>query len=159
MTNHKENAWRPGCGTAPYVKKLEKQDAMAMHALEQACFSTPWSLAQCRAALHNPAFMAFGIWRSRTLLAYISAYHINGELEILNLGVMPAERRRGLAQILLHGLLQAGNKMGMQKTVLEVRESNFAAIALYHKFGFRPAGMRPRYYPDNGENALIFERV
>jgi [ribosomal protein S18]-alanine N-acetyltransferase len=38
---------------------------------------------------------------------------------------------------------------------LEVRVSNRSAIAMYERFGFRPAGIRPRYYHDNGEDALI----
>lgn len=128
-----------------------------MHELEKACFSLPWSLSQCEDAFSQKAFAAFGIWRGGQLAAYISLYHLEGEMEILNLAVMRQERRQGLGRRLLDMILQVGRKMGMQKAILEVRSSNQAAINLYRNAGFRLAGSRRRYYPDTGEDALIFQ--
>jgi ribosomal-protein-alanine N-acetyltransferase len=45
--------------------------------------------------------------------------------------------------------------IGAAVVTLEVRLSNVAARQLYQRFGFRPVGVRPRYYSDNGEDALI----
>lgn len=101
-------------------------------------------------------FAAFGLWQDELLLAYISFFRSPEEIEILNLAVHPRGRRRGYASHMLHLLLQAGRKMGMQKAVLEVREKNIAAIALYEKAGFYMAGLRKRYYSDTGENAMIY---
>lgn len=129
-----------------------------MAAIERRCFSLPWSASQCANALAQKNFAAFGLWRPAGLFAYISLYHAGGELEILNLAVDPDMRRQGHGANLLALVLQAANKMGMQKAVLEVRRSNFAAIALYGKNGFRQVGIRTGYYPDNGEDALIFSR-
>jgi ribosomal-protein-alanine N-acetyltransferase len=42
-----------------------------------------------------------------------------------------------------------------REATLEVRLSNLPARKLYEKYGFRPVGIRPRYYSDNGEDALI----
>ena len=70
----------------------------------------------------------------------------------------PAARRRGLGRRLLLLALQAGRKMGMQKAILEVREGNVAALALYRASGFVQAGRRRRYYADTGEDALVLER-
>lgn len=130
-----------------------------MHNLEEICFSMPWTFQQCRTALANNGFCAFGLWIHDLLIAYLSAYHIGNELEILNLGVIPQERNQGHASRLLGAVLQAADKMGMQKAVLEVRRGNSAAIALYKKFGFVHHGTRPRYYADTGEDALIFSRT
>lgn len=116
----------------------------------------PWTSAQCRAALAQGNFSAFGLWQGKTLVAYISFFHNAGEIEILNLAVHPFARREGNGERLLHLLLQAGRKMSMQKAVLEVRESNLPAISLYEKCGFRMTGLRKRYYGDTGENALIY---
>ena len=69
----------------------------------------------------------------------------------------PAARRRGLGRRLLLLALQAGRKMGMQKAILEVREGNAPALALYRASGFVRTGRRPRYYADTGEDALILE--
>ena len=80
-----------------------------------------------------------------------------GELEILNLAVEPAARRRGCGRRLLLLALQAGRKMGMQKAILEVREGNVPALALYRASGFSETGRRRRYYADTGEDALVLE--
>ena len=139
-----------------------------MWELERRCFTLPWSEDQCRAAFAQPAFAAFGLWEGPRLAAYISLYLLGapaspdyapcGELEILNLAVEPESRRRGLGRRLLLLALQAGRKMGMQKALLEVREHNVAALALYRACGFAEAGRRRRYYADTGEDALVLER-
>ena len=137
-----------------------------MWELERRCFTLPWSEEQCRAAFGQPAFAAFGLWSGGRLLAYISLYCLGapgasyptgGELEILNLAVEPAARRQGLGRRLLLLALQAGRKMGMQKAILEVREGNGPALALYRASGFIQSGRRRRYYADTGEDALVLE--
>jgi ribosomal-protein-alanine N-acetyltransferase len=72
--------------------------------------------------------------------------------------VDPDQRRTGVATALLDALLQRVGDSQARYT-LEVRESNAAAIALYERFGFRSAGMRRRYYQDNGEDAFIMWRT
>lgn len=127
-----------------------------MAELERACFSLPWDSRQCRNAFQQPAFAAFGCWQKESLVAYVSIYHVRPEMEILNVAVMPLERRKGLGRRILDMVLQAAVKMGMQKTTLDVREGNIAAIALYRSLGFCQCGRRTRYYPDTGEDALIY---
>lgn len=90
------------------------------------------------------------------LLAYTSVYHTLDELEILNLAVRPEERRKGFGRRILGMALQVARKMGMQKVLLEVRVGNHAAIGLYQDSGFRQVGVRPCYYTDTGEDALIY---
>lgn len=137
-------------------RRLRNEDASAMHELESICFSMPWTFAQCEAVLLQDNFAAFGLWRDDRLLTYISFYHFDYEMEILNLAVHPFARRRGLGWNTLLMLLQEGRKMGMHKVALEVRERNQAAIGLYEKAGFYVTGVRKKYYSDTGENALIY---
>lgn len=127
-----------------------------MSRLEKACFSLPWTEKQCAAALAQPAFSAWGVWQNKVLLAYLSFYQSGPEAEILNLAVAPVARRQGLGKHLLQALLQGAAKMGIQKIALETRESNLPAITLYENCGFRTSGRRRRYYPDTGEDALIY---
>lgn len=141
------------------IRRLAPSDAQAMNDMEKACFTMPWSLKQCGLALAQEAFFAWGLWRDAEILAYATMYQAAGELDIVNLGVLPWERRKGYAFRLLSLVLQACSKMGMQKALLEVRESNFAAISLYEKCGFRKCGLRKGYYTDTGENALIYSRI
>jgi ribosomal-protein-alanine N-acetyltransferase len=76
----------------------------------------------------------------------------------MNVAVDDRLLRRGIATAMLAELFAQADKPGEQYT-LEVRESNDAAIALYEHFGFRSAGMRPGYYHDNKEDAVIMWRT
>jgi [ribosomal protein S18]-alanine N-acetyltransferase len=75
----------------------------------------------------------------------------------MNVAVDPARRREGIGRALIEGLIaRAGTEASY---TLEVRVSNAAAIALYESYDFRRAGTRPRYYADNGEDAVIMWRA
>ncbi|GHU93857.1 ribosomal protein S18-alanine N-acetyltransferase [Candidatus Desulfovibrio trichonymphae] len=139
-----------------HFQRITPQYAEAMQDLERRCFSTPWSEEQCRSAFTQPAFVAFGLMRGMNLIAYISVYHTANELEILNLGVVSEERRRGFGRCLLEMALRVAGKMGIEKAQLEVRESNHVAICLYQSCGFSKVGIRSHYYSDFGEDALIY---
>jgi ribosomal-protein-alanine N-acetyltransferase len=79
-------------------------------------------------------------------------------MEILNLAVEAALRRRGVASRLLEAALAFARVAGVKTAFLEVRSSNAGAIALYEGHGFAPAGHRPRYYSDPPEDALVLSR-
>lgn len=119
----------------------------------------PWSAEQFRQAFEQKSFAAFGLRQQGQLVAYISIYHAAGELEILNIAVNPVHRRQGHGKNLLRMMLQVARKMGIERAVLEVRTSNVPALALYQGLGFEKAGLRPKYYADTGEDALIYQYV
>lgn len=146
-----------GISALPFRRLLLK-DASAMAGIEQICFTLPWTEKQCAGALTQSSFAAFGLMERGKLIGYISIYHFLPEMEIVNLGVLPAFRRKGAASRMLEKVLHIGHKMGMQKVSLEVRETNFPAIRLYRAMGFIQAGIRKKYYPDTNENALILKR-
>ncbi|MCS6937979.1 MAG: ribosomal protein S18-alanine N-acetyltransferase [Roseiflexaceae bacterium] len=77
------------------------------------------------------------------------------EGHITTIAVAPAYRGRGIGELLLNGLIDQALDLHADVLTLEVRVSNIVAQQLYLKYGFRPAGTRPRYYTDNGEDALI----
>jgi [ribosomal protein S18]-alanine N-acetyltransferase len=77
-----------------------------------------------------------------------------GEAHITNIAVTPECRRRGIAARLLLSVLRLAIERGALAATLEVRVANVAAQKMYHRFGFVPAGVRPKYYQD-GEDALI----
>lgn len=138
------------------MRRLDSRDTENLWELEKSCFSLPWSADQLRGAFAQPAFSALGVCAGSSILAYLSCYRAADELEILNLATSPGCRRQGHARLLLELLLHEAAKMGMQKIWLEVRQGNGAAISLYESCGFRRAGRRPRYYPDTGEDALVY---
>lgn len=154
MTATVKNIYKePGC-----FQKLAPEHAREIYELEKLCFSLPWSQAQCLGALKQPNFGAYGLWQNTKLCAYVSFYHNQTEMEIVNLAVHPQIRRQGLASQILAALLQAAAKMSIEKIVLEVREANIPAQDLYRKHGFRQTGVRKGYYPDTRENALVLVR-
>ena len=67
----------------------------------------------------------------------------------------PDFRRQGVGERLLRDALLDAKNLGARLAFLEVRETNTAAQAMYEKFGFRITGKRPRYYRDNGEDAIL----
>lgn len=143
-------------GDPVVFRRLGPGDSPHMYALEKSCFSLPWSEAQCRTAFGQKAFAAFGLWQAEELFAYISLYHTPDEVEILNLAVSPEKRRQGHGRRILELLLQVVCKMGIPKVLLEVRRTNRPAIALYESCGFNRVGIRPHYYEDTKEDALIY---
>lgn len=140
------------------VRKLTAQDAGAVYAIESRCFAMPWTERQCLAAFAQKAFLAYGVFQSTGLLAYVTFYHVIDEFEILNIAVLPEFRRMGIARHLLLTTLQEAKKMAIQSIGLEVRVTNAPAIGLYENCGFVRTGVRPHYYPDTGEDALLYQR-
>ncbi len=90
-----------------------------------------------------------------TVAGYIFALRAADEGEILNLAVHPGHERRGLGSALVHRVFGDLEQGGAKRVFLEVRESNAAAQAFYHRLGFRPVGRREGYYTHPREDALV----
>ncbi len=142
--------------TAAFPCRLDAREIAAIAALERCCFTLPWTEEQFRQAFEQKAFAVSGIHEHGELIAYLSVYHTLDELEILNIAVRPDRRRCGHGQLLLGQALREARKSGILRAVLEVRPSNAPAIALYKRSGFVPIGRRRAYYPDTGEDALVY---
>ena len=136
-------------------RRLGSADALELAQLEAACFSKPWTERQFTEAFNRSDFYAIGICLGGQLAAYVSLSVIQPDAEILNIATKEAFRRQGLARTLL--LHVAGNlsEWGVDRLLLEVRQNNKPANALYGKLGFKYAGRRKRYYQDPDEDALL----
>jgi ribosomal-protein-alanine N-acetyltransferase len=112
-----------------------------------------------RASGANPRFDQPASSRLRHPLAgYLICSRYDTVWHVMNIAVDPAHRRLGIATELLAALYACVDDRDARYT-LEVRQSNHAAIHLYEREGFRAAGLRRRYYQDNGEDALIMWRT
>jgi ribosomal-protein-alanine N-acetyltransferase len=132
-------------------------DLHAIHRIAEACFPVPWPLEELRKELTRP-FSALRVLRPATgvgIVAFLNYWRIDGELQIMNVAVAPEQRRRGYGSALLEDLIALGRNRAATAIVLEVRRSNAAAIGLYERHGFQSVGVRPRYYSDNAEDAVI----
>jgi [ribosomal protein S18]-alanine N-acetyltransferase len=91
------------------------------------------------------------------IVGYGGCWIIAGEAHISIIAVHPNFRRRGLGEVLLASMLQRAVAEESDYSVLEVRESNVTAQALYEKYEYTVVGRRKGYYRDNSEDALLME--
>jgi ribosomal-protein-alanine N-acetyltransferase len=137
------------------IRRARPADAGRLVPLERRCFSDPWSAVAFEELLRFPLTVALVAERDDDVGGYLIGRAVAEEAEILNLAVMPEERRHGLGSRLLEAGLSALAAAGAQRVWLEVRESNAAAQALYQRRGFTAAGRRARYYKNPVEDALV----
>jgi ribosomal-protein-alanine N-acetyltransferase len=140
-------------GAEPAVRRLAYSDLPAVISIERRSFPSPWSLAMFVLELSKPSGICLAATEGEELLGYLVCSRYDRVWHVMNVAVAPERRRRGVASRLIGQLIaEAGAELPF---TLEVRVSNRDAIAMYEKLGFRSAGVRPRYYQDNGEDALI----
>ncbi len=140
------------------IRRLSYSDLPQVIAIERRSFPTPWSLAMFVLELSKPSGICLAAVRDEVLIGYLVCSRYDRIWHIMNVAVDPTMRRQRIATELITRLLDRVGDTNAQYT-LEVRRSNHDAIALYERFGFRAAGLRPRYYQDNGEDALIMWRT
>ena len=135
------------------IRRLAYSDLPAVIAIERRSFPTPWSLAMFVLELSKPSGVCLAATVADRLAGYLVCSRYDQVWHLMNVAVAPEKRRLGVAGALLRNLFgEAGEELPF---TLEVRTSNTEAIAMYEHFGFRRAGMRRRYYHDNGEDAVI----
>ena len=140
------------------VRRLTYADLPQVTAIERRAFPTPWSLAMFVLELSKPAGVCLAAVSGGAVAGYLICSRYDTVWHVMNVSVDPDRRREGIALRLLEELIERVDDPDAQYT-LEVRESNHGAIALYERFGFRSAGVRRRYYQDNGEDARIMWRT
>ncbi|MFI5307830.1 MAG: ribosomal protein S18-alanine N-acetyltransferase [Polyangiales bacterium] len=132
-------------------------DLDAVYRIAEACFPLPWPLEELRKELARP-FSGLRVLRPAgvtNIVGFLNYWRIADELQLMNIAVTPTERGRGHGRALLADLFELGHIHAATSIVLEVRPSNGVAIRLYERHGFERVGVRPRYYSDNGEDALL----
>lgn len=141
------------------IRMAEDKDIDAIAELDQLCFATPWSReAYARELRANKLAFYIVADEDGVIVGFAGLWGIIEEGHITNVAVHPAYRNKGLGRQLVSRLLEVAEEYGIDKFTLEVRPSNESAITLYNKLGFKAVGRRPRYYEDNGEDALIMWR-
>jgi ribosomal-protein-alanine N-acetyltransferase len=104
----------------------------------------------------TPPRVALIIQEEACVQGFVVARVVGEEWEIENIAVSSPARKRGLGTRLLRELLDLARAQGAEAVVLEVRESNRAARALYHKWSFRESSRRKDYYHDPEEDAILY---
>ena len=135
------------------IRRLAYSDLPSVIAIERRSFPTPWSLAMFVLELSKPSGICLAMVEGEQLVGYLVCSRYDTVWHLMNVAVAPERRRERIASGLIGHLFElAGDSAPF---TLEVRMSNREAIEMYEQFGFRSAGVRRRYYHDNGEDALI----
>ncbi|HYN70624.1 MAG TPA: ribosomal protein S18-alanine N-acetyltransferase [Candidatus Eisenbacteria bacterium] len=138
------------------VAPMTLGDLPAVHRIEHASFSSPWPDDAYRSELQTNRLASYLVVRAAAeIVAFGGIWLMVDEAHITTFAVDPAWRRQGIGERLLLALLDVALARRAREATLEVRLSNVAARRLYEKYGFRPVGLRPSYYTDDGEDALI----
>lgn len=142
-------------------RRMQLEDIPQVYAIDQASFTLPWSERSFHFEVsENPnarPWVAEQIKDSgeKQIVAMLVIWSILDEAHVATIAVHPDCRRQHLAtRLLAHALLPMLAE-GARIVYLEVRKSNQAAQALYRNFGFEEVGIRPRYYQDNHEDAVL----
>ena len=131
-------------------------DIPAIAGIEAACFSDPWSEKALTETMENPIAALLCAKSGDGITAgYVGVYFMGEDADITNVAVLPAHRRKGLADSLITALEALCRERGVLRLHLEVRASNVPAIALYEKHGFFRDGLRRNYYRNPREDAVL----
>jgi len=93
------------------------------------------------------------------IVGYIVFWLVHDEVHVLNVATAVEARRRGVGRGLMAVAEQVGRARGARLSTLEVRRSNTPAIALYHEIGYRQVGIRPNYYAEENEDAIVMVKL
>lgn len=141
------------------LRTMTLADLPAVMAIENQAFTNPWSVEMVKKELTTDWSTVLlceepgrGGWALRGFAIF---WVVADEVHVLNVATDSEHRRRGVARSLMISVLETGRARECRLATLEVRRSNAAAIGLYQSLGFRAVGMRPAYYQDDREDAVI----
>lgn len=123
--------------------------------MEQECFSLPWTETALRNGLNSGSLLLLVAVRGAEVLGYAGLQYVLDEGYITNVCTAPGCRRKGIAAALLNEMQHRAEQMRLAFLTLELRVSNTAAYSLYEKQGYRAVGIRPGYYEQPREDAVI----
>jgi len=135
---------------------MNLDDVGAIVDIEQEVFTAPWSAEAFRNELTNNLFAKYTVVvLDGEIAGYGGMWLIIDEAHVTNIAIRGKYQGRGYGKALLQQMMRTARSLGARRMTLEVRVSNDKAQTLYRKMGFSPSGVRPNYYSDNLEDALI----
>jgi len=153
---------RPVETPALRFRAMRPTDLDRIVAIEKDGFLHPWSRELLeREMSHAWSHVLVAVEESpagEDLVGYVVFWLVHDEVHVLNLGTAIEARRRGIGRALMEEAHALGRRRGAALATLEVRRSNAPALALYRDIGYRQVGIRPNYYAEEGEDAIVMVR-
>ena len=141
------------------IDQMKQSDLPAILAIEQESFPSPWTIGMFERELESSHSRCLCVRihddDQTVVAAYIIFWLVADEAHLHDLAVEKKYRKKGLALMLMETMKDIARQNEVLLQTLEVRESNTEAIKLYRKCGFVVKGVRPLYYTDTREDALI----
>ncbi|HET6439160.1 MAG TPA: ribosomal protein S18-alanine N-acetyltransferase [Anaeromyxobacter sp.] len=140
-------------------RRMRPEDLPRVVEIEKDGFRHPWSRELLERELSHAwstvLLATVDRPRGEAVIGFIVFWVVHDEVHVLNIATAREERRSGVGRALMEEAAEAGRRRGATLATLEVRRSNEAAITLYRSLGYRQAGVRPNYYAEEGEDAIV----
>lgn len=130
-------------------------DVPRIVAIEAESFYDAWNGNMLQNELDNALTTYIVMEVAGKLVGYAGFWLVAGEAQVTRVAVAESERGQGFGTQLTAAMVTKAWELGAEAVTLEVRESNVAAQKAYLTCGFASEGIRPNYYEDNHENAVI----
>lgn len=137
------------------IRKMRREDVAEVAELERKIFPDAWSENALLETWKQRQTMLLIALEDRKIIGYLILYFVLEDGEIARIAVADEHRRKGVAGKMLRELALLCRENGVNRLMLDVRESNEAARAFYVKQGFEVDGIRKDYYTNPVENAVL----
>ncbi|SMO94458.1 ribosomal protein S18-alanine N-acetyltransferase [Melghirimyces algeriensis] len=139
-------------------RAMTLDDLSAVLRVEHASFATPWPReAFYNELVYNRLAHYKVVEKDGRVVGYSGMWLVLDEAHVTNIAIHPDLQGQGIGEQALEDLMKSARKSGAHHMMLEVRASNHIAQNLYRKKGFQPIGIRPHYYTDNQEDAVMMQ--
>lgn len=141
------------------IRQMESKDINEVYEIEKESFSIPWSYEALKKEVEENLLALYIVAEiDEKVVGYLGMWKIMDEAHITNIAVKKDYRGQGIGDYLMMAIIDYCEKHNIPNITLKVRKSNQVAINLYKKHGFVDCGIRPKYYTDENEDALIMWR-
>ena len=140
------------------IRRVRIDDISAIVEIEKNSYPDPWSVKMFEGELQLEFSNFFAAIKGSEIAGYICLWTVSDEGQITNITVKECFRKKGLGSILMKYIIDISYAMKIKKMFLEVRASNYPALSLYEKFGFKKIGVREKYY-SNSDNAVVMAKI
>ncbi|WP_096201974.1 ribosomal protein S18-alanine N-acetyltransferase [Bacillus sp. FJAT-45350] len=138
------------------IRLMTVDDIDQVLVVEEDSFTVPWSRTAFYNEMTNNQFAQYLVIEADgEIIGYCGVWIVIDEAHITNIAILSKYRGKKLGEALLLHAMELAKVYGSKKMTLEVRISNVVAQKLYEKLGFKPGGIRKKYYTDNFEDALV----
>jgi ribosomal-protein-alanine N-acetyltransferase len=144
------------------IRRMRPEDLEEVMVIERVAFPHPWSTELFRRELeHDWSTILVAVEplspleQAERITGFLIYWLVHDEVHVLNVAVAPEHRRKGIARALMQEAENRAHAANASLMTLEVRRSNLGALDLYLQFDYRAVGVRPNYYVDEGEDAIV----